>query len=298
MYESVLLDMSHQVFDKAQELLSEQISYLNLYDAIEEYITDLFKNLGYSHQENLYSNDYGCAFPLGISVNHIAAHDSCNPQDTRIIYVGDVVKIDVGLHIEGYIIDTARTFVVGHTPCPQKEALLSATRRATLNIIDHLYPGMNISDIHTLATDLTVPEYNITPITYLSSHSVDRYQVHSGQILPFTPKKNVNGIIQKGTYAIETFATTGPGRCIEGDKINHFSLSEHDKGKIINKVHSFVRARNGLPFSSLWIYKVFGTRGLLQLQELKKKGLLITYPPLMDKPGSLVSQYENTTQLY
>ena len=51
----------------------------------------------------------GIAFPVNISINEIAAHYSPRHDDILVYKKGDVVKLDVGAHIDGYIADTAVT---------------------------------------------------------------------------------------------------------------------------------------------------------------------------------------------
>ncbi len=52
------------------------------------------------------------AFPCNISINEIASHYT--PEDNAPCFTkGDVAKIDIGVHIEGYIADTATTVEVG-----------------------------------------------------------------------------------------------------------------------------------------------------------------------------------------
>src|SRR5215208_6820971 len=49
------------------------------------------------------------AFPVNVSLNEIAAHYTAEPVDQIIVNDGDVLKIDIGVHIHGYIADTAVT---------------------------------------------------------------------------------------------------------------------------------------------------------------------------------------------
>ncbi|MEJ2295213.1 MAG: M24 family metallopeptidase [Candidatus Lokiarchaeota archaeon] len=51
-----------------------------------------------------------CAFPVNLSINNIAAHyTSPLKDDNLVIQSGDIVKLDLGVHVEGYIVDTAFT---------------------------------------------------------------------------------------------------------------------------------------------------------------------------------------------
>ncbi|MFA7153418.1 MAG: M24 family metallopeptidase [Methanoregulaceae archaeon] len=58
----------------------------------------------------------GVAFPLNVSRNEDAAHDTASAGDERLFETGDLVKLDLGVHLEGYIADTATTVDLGDNP--------------------------------------------------------------------------------------------------------------------------------------------------------------------------------------
>jgi len=53
------------------------------------------------------------AFPTCLSIGHIAAHYSPTHNDKLALKRGDVVKLDLGAQVDGYIADTAVTVEVG-----------------------------------------------------------------------------------------------------------------------------------------------------------------------------------------
>ena len=48
-------------------------------------------------------------FPAQSSRNHVAAHYCSSPEDEQVYEEGDCVKVDIGVHVDGYIADTATT---------------------------------------------------------------------------------------------------------------------------------------------------------------------------------------------
>lgn len=72
------------------------------------------------------------AFPTGIGVNEVTAHYTPQEDEVGVIKEGDVVKIDYGVHIDGYIADTAITI----TENPKYQSLLDATEKALQAAID------------------------------------------------------------------------------------------------------------------------------------------------------------------
>ncbi len=65
------------------------------------------------------------AFPLNVSLNEDAAHDTASTGDERIFSKGDVVKLDLGVQLDGYIADTATTVDLG-----TNDLLVEASREA------------------------------------------------------------------------------------------------------------------------------------------------------------------------
>ena len=74
-------------------------------------MTDIVKNIESTlafivEKEGL---ERGQAFPTGCSLNNVAAHYSPNYGDTTVLSKNDVCKIDFGVHVKGYLIDSAFT---------------------------------------------------------------------------------------------------------------------------------------------------------------------------------------------
>ena len=49
------------------------------------------------------------AFPCNVCVNSVAAHYTSMKDDTSVVEDGDLVKVDFGVHVNGYLVDTAMT---------------------------------------------------------------------------------------------------------------------------------------------------------------------------------------------
>ena len=90
--------IASEVRDYGAGLIKAGVRYLKVADLIESKIID---------------NNAGIAFPVNISRNNIAAHYSPITDDKLVFRKGDVIKLDVGVHIDGYIADTAVTVEVG-----------------------------------------------------------------------------------------------------------------------------------------------------------------------------------------
>lgn len=84
-------------------------------------------------------------FPGAIcaSVNDVIVHGL---PDERVLEDGDVVSIDIGAVLDGWVGDAARSFVVG-SPRPEDECLIARTAEALTAGIEAASPGNRIGDI-------------------------------------------------------------------------------------------------------------------------------------------------------
>jgi len=68
------------------------------------------------------------AFPINISRNNEAAHFSPKEESTETFNEGDLVKIDIGTHFNGYIVDAAYSIDLSKTKMQKK--LCDASKEA------------------------------------------------------------------------------------------------------------------------------------------------------------------------
>jgi len=247
-------------------------SYLELVESIEAQVNNEGAEL---------------AFPLNLSLNEDAAHDTASWSDERTLKKGDVVKLDLGVQIDGYIADTATTVDLG-----TNSLLLDASREALEAAIRTVKPGATAGDLGA-AVQKEIEERGYRPIANLTGHGLGQYVLHQS---PTIPNIAVNGgvILEEGmVFAIEPFATTGSGHVREKTRIEIYSQLSTKPIRIPagRTIMEKIQDRQGLPFSRRWL----GERKLdLALPALIRSGNLHGYPVLADVPGSLVSQHEHT----
>ncbi|HII98694.1 MAG TPA: type II methionyl aminopeptidase [Methanoregula sp.] len=227
------------------------------------------------------------AFPLNVSLNEDAAHDTASPGDERIFKRGDVVKLDLGVQIDGYIADTATTVDLGNN-----SLLLQASEAALASAIRMVKPGVSAGEIGAVIQG-EIESRGYRPIANLTGHGLDQYELHRTPTIPNVG--NMGGtILEEGmTFAIEPFATTGSGHVGEKMRREIYSQISNKPVRIpsARTIIGTIKDRNGLPFARHWLQD----RKLdLALQTLVKSGMLHVYPVLTDIPGSLVSQHEHT----
>jgi methionyl aminopeptidase len=227
------------------------------------------------------------AFPLNLSLNEDAAHDTASQGDVRVFTKGDVAKLDLGVQIEGYIADTATTIDLGNN-----SLLLEASERALDAAIKAVRPGATAGELGA-AIQKEIECRGYRPISNLTGHGLDRYILHRP---PTIPNVGVNGgiVLEEGmVFAIEPFATTGRGHVGEKTRKEIYSQVSQKSVRIpaARTLLDKVKDRHGLPFARRWLD---GKKLDIALSSLVRSQVLHVYPVLSDIPGSLVSQHEHT----
>jgi len=247
-------------------------SYLDLVESIETRVRE---------------EGAGLAFPLNVSLNEDAAHDTASYGDERVFASGDVVKLDLGVQIEGYIADTATTVDLG-----RNSLLLQASEHALEAAIKTVRPGVTAGELGA-AVQKEIEERGYRPISNLTGHGLDRYILHRA---PTIPNVGMAGgvVLEEGmVFAIEPFATTGSGHVGEKTRMEIYSQISQKPVRIpaARMVMEKIKDRRGLPFARRWM----GEKKLdITFPSLVRSQILHGYPVLADIPGSLVSQHEHT----
>ncbi len=227
------------------------------------------------------------AFPLNVSFNEDAAHDTAAPGDTRTFARGDLVKVDLGVHLDGYIADTAVTVDLGdHAP------LVEASRAALDAAIRTVRPGVTAGEIGA-AIQREIELQGFRPVANLTGHGLDRYDLHAGSNIPNIGIAGGAALEEGMVLAIEPFATTGSGRVSERQRVEIYRQISTKPARLpsARRILDVARKARGLPFARRW---VGGDRVEIGLAMLVRSRTLHPYPVLHDVAGSFVSQAEHT----
>jgi methionyl aminopeptidase len=246
-----------------------------------------FRSVVEEAEELVRAGGAGLAFPLNLSINEAAAHDTASDGDDRAFRHGDVVKMDLGVHLNGYIADTAGTVDLG-----ENGPLLRASRAALEKAISLVRPGVSTGDLGA-AIQGEIEALGFRPVANLTGHGLGRYEIHTP---PTVPNIRMNGgaVLREGmVFAIEPFASTGTGWVSDAPRVQIYQQTGDRPARLpeARKILDQVRERHGLPFARRWLT---GERLDLTLASLVRSGHLHAYPVLRDVPGSLVSQAEHT----
>ena len=233
------------------------------------------------------------AFPVNLSINHIAAHYAPFPGDETRFAEGDLIKIDVGAHVNGAIGDTASTVDLG-----DNKELVKASEEALKAAIEIFKPGTKFGEVGRTIQE-KIKEYGFVPVVNLSGHGLDLYNLHAGITVPNYDNGDEKELQDGQILAIEPFATSGEGKIIEGKPSGIYRLEQARPVRDMNarKILKFISEEyKTLPFAKRWVVKKFPTAGFA-LRILEKEGILHQYPQLPEKSKALVSQAEHTVKV-
>jgi methionyl aminopeptidase len=236
-------------------------------------------------------------FPVNISINHIAAHYSSPPGDLTTIKEGDIVKFDMGVHIDGYCVDTA--FTVSFNDSPELKDLIKSAEEAVDVAIKLMKPSMKTNHLGN-EIEKVIKGYGFRPVRELSGHKISRWDLHSGKSIPCvaTPPGTGDEIEEGEVYAVEVFSSNGDGSVHAQNNCHIYQLNPGVRRiplrmKSARKILGFIANEfQTLPFSKFQIHKEFPKSiGLMEIIKSKK---LVEHNVLSDRKGSYVAQKEHT----
>jgi len=231
------------------------------------------------------------AFPCNLSINEIAAHYTPSHDDVR--KAEGLLKIDIGVHIDGWCADTAFSLDLEGTE--ENKKLIQAAEDAVEAGIDVIQENIGLNEIGA-AIEKAIEKHGLSPIINLSGHSIDHYDLHSGETVPNIDDKKDYPVEQK-LYAIEPFATLGSGRVYDGPDSGIYELinERNVRSPIAREVLKYIiEEYSTLPFCSRWLVKKFGTKALFGLKQLETNGNLHHFSQLIEVSKQKVAQAEQT----
>lgn len=245
-------------------------------------------------ENKILSSNAKIAFPVNISVNHIAAHYTPEFNEAYILKKGDLVKIDFGTHINGYIADIAKSFCIG-----EKSELIKICEKCLNEALKVVKEGNKISEVGNIVEEILKDFSNVRVVRNLCGHRLDKFDLHARpSILNY--KNNSEEKFEKNqAYAIEIFLTNGNGWVKESSNYNilQFNKEIATRNEVARKILGLAKSEfEKLPFAKRWLYKYGLTETQIELavRELVEKDGLIKYPFLIESGNGLVAQAEDT----
>ena len=231
------------------------------------------------------------AFPVNISLNDCAAHYTPQPNDPAV-FSDQLVKVDVGVHVDGCIGDSAITIDLSG----KHAALVQSARDALDAAIHALKAGASLGEIGK-TVHATITSKGFAPVINLSGHGLRKYVVHDPPNVPNYDTHDARKLQPGQVIAIEPFASTGVGKIYESGNALIFSVGKKAgiRNVLTKKVYVEMEKYKGLPFATRWLAKKFPEAQVsYAIRDLMQLGVLHDYPPLLDEGHGMVAQAEHT----
>lgn len=235
------------------------------------------------------------AFPCNICINDVAAHYSSPPNDKLVIPEDALVKVDIGVHVDGYIADTASS--IGFNP--QHEDMIRSADEALERAIKMVRSGVKASEVGD-AIESTAKRNGFRTVWNLSGHQVGRYMLHTGKSIPNVGRLDGSKLEEGEVYAIEPFTTlpNAVGEIKSGREayIYRVHKDKPPKDEAARKLFQVIKSRfRNLPFSERWLDNELPSEDFkTAFSTLLSAKSIVGYPVLIEKSGSMVAQAEHT----
>ncbi|KAK1720164.1 peptidase M24, structural domain-containing protein [Colletotrichum acutatum] len=305
---------------------------LEIATGIEDGVRSLLGNQGLVAGDALKA---GMGFPTGLCLNHEVAHYTPNPgQKDVVLKYEDVMKVDFGVHVNGWIVDSAFTMSFD----PAWDSLLAGVRDATesgIKVCLFLFTSFTVlffgedknadsSMVQTAGIDVRICDvsaaiqetmesyevevggkmYPVKPVRNICAHDIARYQIHAGKSIPFIKNNDQTKMEEGEIFAIETFGTTGRGKLYDDVGIYGYKLDYDAPAQVklpfasANRLYKSIKEQFGsIVFCRRYLDRLGLDRYLAGLKSLESHGILDSYAPLADIKGSQSAQFEHTILL-
>ncbi|CAL8275300.1 unnamed protein product [Boreogadus saida] len=253
----------------------------------------------------------GIAFPTSVSVNNCVCHFSPLRSDAEIILKdGDLVKIDLGVHVDGFISNVAHSLVVGVTkdaPLTGRKAdVLRAAHLCAEAAIRLVKPGNKNSQV-TDAWNKIAKSFKCSPIEGMLSHQLKQHIIDGEKTIIQNPNEQQRKDHEKAefevheVYAVDVLISTGEGKAKDGGQ--RTTIYKRDPNKVYGlkmktsrMFFSEVERRfDAMPFTLRALQDESKAR--MGVVECSKHELVQPFNVLHEKEGEFVAQFKFTVLL-
>lgn len=275
-----------KVRKKAVNHVREDMKYLELAEFVENEIIELGGAI---------------AFPCNVSVNEVTAHYTPHANDEKVFKSGDLVKIDLGAHIDGYIADTAISVLIGEDipedDFEKHQNMIFASQEGLENALSTVKAGVEIGKVGE-EIEKAIINRGFNSVSNLTGHSMDQWILHSGLSVPNIKENNPHQLEEGDVLAIEPFATDGIGRVTDMNEVYIFRFLRERPLRLIHAKRALKIIKEDykiLPFAQRWLQGRFSEHHLnAAMRMLISSRAVYPYHVLREKSNAVVAQSEHT----
>lgn len=255
--------------------------------------------------------DKGVAFPTCVSVNECVCHNSPLESDAQPpLAEGDVVKLDVGCYIDGYIANAAHTVVVGAQPTPEapmtgpQADCFMAAYLASEVAIKLMRPGNKNAQV-TRAIAKVAEAFGCAPISGVLSHQMKRFVIDGNKVIllreDVDQKVDDQTFLVNEVYALDIAMSSGEGKPRENESRTTVYKRAVDKSyrlKMRASRYLFNEANAKFPTLPFTLRAFEDERqARMGVVECIKHELMHPYPVLFEREGTTVVHFKATVLL-
>lgn len=300
-------DIANQALRLVVDTAKPGVSVLSLCEKGDEYIMAETGKVFKKEKEM----KKGIAFPTSVSVNNCVCHFSPLKSDPDYtLKDGDLVKIDLGVHVDGFIANVAHSFVVGaskENPITGRKAdVVKAAHLCAEAALRLVKPGNQNTQV-TEAWNKIAQSFKCSPIEGMLSHQLKQHVIDGEKTIIQNPTDQQRKDHEKAefevheVYAVDVLISTGEGKARDGglrttiykrDPNKQYGLKMKTSRTFFSEVE---RRFDAMPFT----LRAFGdeAKARLGVVECAKHELLQPFSVLQEKEGELVAQFKFTVLL-
>jgi len=261
----------------------------------------------------------GVAFPVCISVNEVICNHSPLSSDVLpVLKASDVVKIDLGCHIDGYIAVAAHTIIVSESPVclpecldPEMGNVAVAAYTSMLCSVATIKAGGRNTEVTALVKRIA-SHYGVSPIVTVRMHQMKRFVIDGVKEVALrepSPEDIEAGedklpdctFEQTEVYAIDIAMTTGDGKVRPSEyRTTVYKRDVEVNYRLKMKASRFVLTEVDKTFPTLpFTLRHFDDerQAKMGITECVSHGLLTPYPVLQEKHDMKVAHFKCTVLL-
>jgi methionyl aminopeptidase len=240
------------------------------------------------------------AFPINLSINHHAAHYTPHLDDSTIIPGQALVKVDLGVHVDGHIADNAQTIFVGEDD--NLKRLILAAEAGLQAAVQTIRAGLRVWTV-SKAISAAISKHRARPIENLTGHSIEAFNLHAGVSVPAIARSSERftspRLQEHMVLAIEPFATYSRNPHVVDLQPGHifgFTTTRNPHNSELRSLFSQMKVKFAqLPFASRWMQELVTPEEIIPtLQLLQKERCIHNYPVLGLRDGNPIAQAEHT----